>query len=582
MLSIDTETTSIYPAQADIVGIALAWPDAVPAYIPIQGPTNQSDRLISLDNARAVLSPFLHDASIAKVGQNLKYDLIVFANHGFQLSNVSFDTIIADYLCSPGERNHSLDELAKKTLAHSMIPITDLIGTGKNQCLMCDVDIDRVTEYAAEDADVALKLIPTMQQNLQAMSLEDVFTSLEMPLVQVLADIERIGIAIDVDTLTQLRSEFEGRVEELRERIFTVAERRFNPDSPKQLAQLLFDDLGLRVVKRTKSGPSTDVDVLQELALEHPLPAIIIEYRQITKLKSTYVDALPKLINPKTDRIHSSFRQDVAATGRLSSTDPNLQNIPIRTEEGRRIRSAFKPGYQDWLLLAADYSQIELRIMAHECDDETLKAAFDANEDIHTTVAAQIYNVSAEDVTANQRRNAKAVNFGILYGQSPFGLAKAIGIPKGEAAVFIDEYFAKFSKVRAFMLDTLAKARRDGFVATMSGRRRYLKGIRDFSKLNDNQQKTLLEPERMAVNTVIQGSAADLIKLAMIRIWRRMKESKFRANMLLQIHDELVFEVHQEDAEEFSELVRYEMVNAMKLNVPLVVDVKTGKTWADC
>lgn len=582
MLSIDTETTSVYAAQADLVGVALAWPGANPVYIPVKGPADQSQRLLDLNDVRQFLGPFLEDSSIAKVGQNLKYDLIVFANHGFQVSNVTFDTIIADYLCSPGERNHSLDELAKKNLAHAMIPITDLIGTGKNQCLICDVDIDRVTEYAAEDADVALQLVPSMQQNLQSMSLEDVFSNLEMPLLRVLAEIERNGIAIDVPTLAKMQVEFEDRIETLREQIFTVAGQRFNPDSPKQLAQLLFDQLGLRVVKKTKSGPSTDVDVLQELAEEHPLPALIIEYRQITKLKSTYVEALPKLINPKTQRIHSSFRQDVAATGRLSSVDPNLQNIPIRTEEGRRIRSAFKPGYADWLLLAADYSQIELRIMAHKCDDETLKAAFFANEDIHTTVAAEVYNVALEDVTSNQRRNAKAVNFGILYGQSPFGLAKSIGIPKSDAAVFIDEYFAKFSKVRAFMLETLANARRDGFVATMSGRRRYLKGIRDFSKLNSNQQKTLLEPERMAVNTVIQGSAADLIKLAMIRVSQQMKVSKLRANMLLQIHDELVFEVHQDDATEFSELVRHEMVNAMTLNVPLVVDVKTGTNWADC
>jgi DNA polymerase I len=582
ILSIDTETTSPSPAAADLVGIALAWPDAAPCYLPILGPDDERTRLLPIQSARDVLGPFLTDATIGKIGQNLKYDLTVFANHGFDVANVGFDTLIADYLCSPGDRNHSLDELAKRNLEHTMIPITDLIGTGKNQITMNAVAIDQITEYAAEDADVALQLMSMMQAKLASLDLQSVFQQLEMPLISVLADMERTGITIDLSQLQNLHDEFQKRCDRLFDQIIDVAGDGFNPDSPKQLAKLFFDDLKLRVVKKTKNGPSTDVEVLQELAEEHPLPKLIIDYRQMTKLKSTYVDALPKLVNPKTARVHTSFRQDVAATGRLSSSDPNLQNIPIRTDEGKRIRSAFIAGYPDWLLVSADYSQIELRMMAHYCDDATLKAAFMKNEDIHAAVASQVYAVPIDQVTSAQRRSAKAINFGILYGQSPFGLAKALGISKSDAATFIDEYFAKFSSVRSFILQTLTNARRDGYVATMSGRRRYLRGIRDFNKLNSNQQKTLLEPERMAVNTVIQGSAADLIKIAMIRVWHKLNASNLRAKMLLQIHDELLFESHRDDVDALKQLVQTEMTEAIQISVPLAVDVQVGANWADC
>ncbi len=361
-----------------------------------------------------------------------------------------------------------------------------------------------------------------------------------------------------------------------------MADDDFNPDSPKQLAHILFTKLGLRVVKKTKTGPSTDVEVLQELASEHPLPAKIVEYRQATKLKGTYIDALPRLISKKTGRIHTSFRQDIAATGRLSSSDPNLQNIPVRTDDGRAIRSAFRPGPDGWLLMTADYSQIELRVLAHYCGDASLKNAFENNEDIHTRVASEVNGVPIAEVTSAMRRGAKAINFGILYGQSPFGLAKALGISKADAASFIDTYFERYRSVRDFMRETLEACRRDGYVKTISGRKRYLKGIRDFASLNPQQQKTLLEPERMAVNTVIQGSAADMIKIAMIRVHRRLEKANLQAKLLLQIHDELVFEVAPQDVSALSEMVRKEMIEAVAVNVPLKVDIKLGSNWSDC
>jgi len=401
-------------------------------------------------------------------------------------------------------------------------------------------------------------------------------------LIGVLANMEYIGVKVDIGRLDTLSVQFRSQLEQLRSQIMELAGLEFNPDSPKQLANILFERLGLRVVKKTKTGPSTDAEVLEELAVEHPLPAKIVEYRQLAKLLSTYVESLPRLVSPKTGRIHTSYRQDTAATGRLSSVEPNLQNIPVRTPEGRSIRSAFVPGEDDWWLMTADYSQIELRVLAHCCEDPALMQAFEEDIDIHTAVAAQVHHVPLEDVTSAMRRSAKAVSFGILYGQSPFGLAKGLGISRGEASAFIDEYFARYPMVREFIARTLIDCRARGFVSTMSGRRRYLNGIRDFESLEEQKRKQLLEPERMAVNTVIQGSAADMIKLAMISIAKRLGESELPARMLLQIHDELVFEVAPNAMESLANLVREEMTQVMPLKVPLKVDVKVGRSWAEC
>ncbi len=579
-LAIDTETTSLSARDAEPVGYSIAWSEGQAAYLPILGP--DPTQLLNHDAVKVFLKGLLEDPSIRKIGQNLKYDLLILRGQGLHVHGLAMDTMVADYLLEPGGRNHNLDDLAKRHLGHETITINQLIGSGKEQRSMATVDLDLIAVYASEDVDVPFRLNAILAPELSRASLKRVFEDIEIPLIDVLAEMEFNGIAVDCERLQELGVGFTRKIESLKHEVLTLAGEDFNPDSPKQLASILFEKLGLRVVKKTKTGASTDAEVLQELALEHPLPEKIVAYRQATKLKSTYVDALPLMVSPKTGRIHTSFRQDIAATGRLSSSEPNLQNIPVRTEEGRAIRSAFKPGYDGWLLMTADYSQIELRVLAHYCGDASLKHAFQNDEDIHTRVAAEVHGVSVSEVTSTMRREAKAVNFGILYGQSPFGLAKALGISKGEAADFIDRYFDRYRSVREFMRQTLDACRRDGFVMTISGRKRFLKGLRDFGVLNPQQQKTLLEPERMAVNTVIQGSAADLIKIAMIRIHRKLRESSLQAKLLLQIHDELIFEVPPEEVPQLAELVRHEMVHAVSLDVPLRVEIKTGSNWAAC
>lgn len=579
-LAVDTETTSLSARDAEPVGYSIAWDRGQAAYLPVRGP--QIDRLLDHESVRSFLNEILNDPTIQIIGQNIKYDLIVLRGQGLSVNRIAMDTMVADYLLEPGGRNHNLDELAKRHLGHQTITIDTLIGSGKEQRSMESVDVDRVAVYAAEDVDVPFRLRKRLWSQLQHATLDRVFNEIELPLIEVLAEMEFNGIAVDTERLLQLSRKFEEKIAILKSEIKSMADEEFNPDSPKQLAHILFNKLGLRVVKKTKTGPSTDVEVLQELASEHPLPAKIVEYRQATKLKGTYIDALPRLISEKTGRIHTSFRQDIAATGRLSSSDPNLQNIPVRTEDGRAIRSAFRPGIAGWQLLTADYSQIELRVLAHYCADASLKSAFENDEDVHSRVAAEVHGIAVNDVTSEMRRSAKAINFGILYGQSPFGLAKALGISKADAASFIDTYFDRYRSVRDFMRETLDACRRDGYVKTISGRKRYLKGIRDFSTLNSQQQKSLLEPERMAVNTIIQGSAADMIKIAMIRVHRRLQLANLRAKLLLQIHDELVFEVAPEDAPALSEIVRKEMTDAVALDVPVKVDIKIGPDWSAC
>ncbi|MCY2973795.1 MAG: DNA polymerase I [Planctomycetota bacterium] len=579
-LAIDTETTSVSPRHAELVGYSLCWSPGQAVYLPILAPN--AAHCLNANEVKEVLRPLLLDPTIAKIGQNIKYDLVVLRGESLEVVNIASDTMVADYLLDAGSRNHNLDDLAKRHLSHETIRIDALIGSGKDQRKMDQVDVDAVAIYAAEDVDVPYRLRSILEPKLIQESLESVYRDIELPLLEVLAEMEFNGITIDPVLLGQLSDKMATKIDRLKIDIETLAGESFNPDSPKQLAAILFDKLKLRVVKKTKTGASTDVEVLQELASEHPLPAKIVEYRQAAKLKSTYIDALPKLVCEKTGRVHTSFRQDVAATGRLSSTDPNLQNIPIRTEEGREIRSAFLPGPDGWMLMTADYSQIELRVLAHYCGDESLRNAFLNDEDIHTRVAAEIHGVDLMHVTKDMRRGAKAVNFGILYGQSPFGLAKALNISKGEAAEFIDAYFERYQSVRQFMYKVFEDCRRDGFVTTISGRKRFLKGIRNFATLTPQQQKTLLEPERMAVNTVIQGSAADLIKIAMIGVHRRLKQTEIAAKILLQIHDELVFEVAPHDIEKLSTIVREEMSSAVKLDVPLNIDIKVGKNWASC
>lgn len=576
-IAVDTETTSISPTQAELVGISLAWEDGEACYLPIRAPAGE--RKLELAPTIDSLRGILESPRIEKVGQNLKYDMIVLRRAGIRLAGVAFDTMLASYLLDAGERVHNLDELARRYLGHSNIKIDELIGSGARQKRMDEAPVARVAEYAAEDADVAWRLRAPLAARLEKEGSLELFRSVEMPLVETLVEMECQGVRIDPARLAELSVEFGQRLVALEGEIHALAGHPFNIASPKQLAQVLFEEQQLPILERGKTGPSTDSKVLETLAKKHPLPAKIIEYRQFAKLKNTYVDALPTMVHPGTGRVHCSFQQAVAATGRLSCSDPNLQNLPIRSEEGREIRSAIRPGPDGWLLMAADYSQIELRVLAHFSEDENLCRAFADGQDIHSLVAAEVHGVPLAEVTREMRRRAKAVNFGVVYGQSAFGLAQALDIDKGQAAVFIDAYFAKYPGVEAFILKTLADCARQGYVTTILGRRRAIQGVRP----DAGRQRNL--PERTAINTVIQGSAADLIKLAMLAISKRMTRESFRAKLLLQIHDELLFEAPPEELEALTRLAREEMIavgtsGPAALRVPLIVDTKSGPNWA--
>lgn len=578
LISFDTETTSLRAREAEIVGYSFAWKPGEAYYLPVRGPAGS--RLLDPAGTLAALKPVLEEPNVKKLGQNLKYDMIVLRSAGVYVRGVDFDTMIASYLLEAGERSHNLDDLALKYLGHTTTKIVELIGTGKNQKRMDDVPIADIAHYAAEDADVPVRLRPLLAERLEALGLVPLFEELEIPLIEVLVELEYNGIKVDVERLRELSVRFDAKLAELVGQVYAAAGREFNIASPKQLQDVLFNELKLPVGRKTKTGPSTDADVLADLAKIHPLPALIIEHRQYAKLKGTYVDALPAMVNERTCRIHTSFNQVVAATGRLSSNDPNLQNIPIRTDVGREIRSAFVPGCDGWVLLAADYSQIELRVLAHFSGDTTLCQSFANDEDIHARVAAEVYGVPLAEVTSSQRRSAKAVNFGVIYGQSAFGLAQTLDIAKGEAAEFIDAYFRRYPGVEAFIAQTLDACAREQYVSTMLGRRRKIYGVRDADERGNNRQLNL--GERTAVNTVIQGSAADIIKKAMIAVFHRLQRERRAAKMLLQIHDELMFEVPAEEAEDLRTLVVEEMTGAMPLDVPLKVDVKTGRNWAEC
>jgi len=528
LLSVDLETTNIMPRWAEIVGYALAFEPGQAYYVAVRGPAGETE--LDPKETLEALQPVLESPAIKKVGQNLKYDAIVLRSAGVQLAGIEFDTMLASYLVEAGGRNHDLDYLAKTYLKHENTKISELIGSGKHQKRMDEVPCAAVAAYAGEDADVPLRLQPMLAERLQQDGLEKLFHELEVPLIDVLVELEYNGIRVDIERLKELSNKFGQRLDALELEIYELAGREFNIASPKQLGEILFTEQKLPVVKRNKSGPSTDVSVLEELAKAHPLPRKIIEYRQYAKLKNTYVDALPQLVFPETNRVHASFNQVVAATGRLSSSDPNLQNIPIRTEAGREIRSAFLPE-DGWTLVAADYSQIELRVLAHFCQDPTLCRAFEQDEDIHALVASQVYDVALEDVTPEMRRNAKAVNFGVIYGQSAFGLANQLNIERDEAEEFIEAYFARYASVDEFLTQVLTDCRRDGFVRTISGRKRAIAGIRPKPP---RRQRNLAE--RTAINTVIQGSAADLIKRAMVNLHQRLQEESWKSRMLYLPH----------------------------------------------
>ncbi|MCH8878481.1 MAG: DNA polymerase I [Planctomycetes bacterium] len=574
IFAFDTETTSLNPVAAKLVGISISWEAGRAFYVPVRGVGG--DSLPQEDVVRA-LRPMFEDAAVAKCGQNIKYDLIVLAEAGIAVVGELFDSMVASFLLDPLRRSHSMDWLARELYDHTMIPISDLIGKGKKQITIDNVDITRVCEYAAEDADFTWRFYETLRPQLDESSFLPLFAETEMRLVQVLAQMERNGVALDVPLLVEMGKDLERQRVKVTAQIYAEAGRNFNIDSTKQLAEVLFDEQGLRVVRKTKTGRSTDADSLGTLAAEtnHPLPELVLHYRELTKLKSTYVDTLPRMVCAKTGRVHASYNMIGAVTGRLASNDPNLQNIPIRTALGRQIRKAFVAGKPDHVLLTADYSQVELRLLAHYCQDAALVSAFERNEDIHRFVAAQVFGVDAAEVTADQRSRAKAVNFGIIYGQSAFGLSRTTGMSVPEAQNFIDMYFMRYPGIRLFIDECVEKAKQTGYATTILGRRRPVPELQ-----SRNRQQRMLG-ERLAVNTVLQGSAADLIKKAMIDVHDRIKENPAGPRMLIQVHDELVFEVHEDSAACEAEKIREQMCSALPLKVPLAVDTCWGRNWLE-
>jgi DNA polymerase-1 len=573
--SVDLETTSLDPVRADIVGISLAPGEGEAFYIPA---THQGEDLpaqLPVGEVLDALGPVLGDPSVEIYGQNIKYDMVVLRNrHSLALGNIACDAMVASYVLDPGRAGHGMDYLSREFLGHETITYADVVGKGKNEIPFARVPIDRATAYSGEDADVTFRLCELLLPKVKAEGLFDLFAGIELPLIRVLVDMELWGIKVDGDRLEAMSGELGREIGKLEERIHLLAGREFNINSPAQLRVVLFDELGFEVKKKTKSGASTDSSVLEELALEHELPAEILNYRSLTKLKSTYVDVLPEMVNPETGRVHTNYNQAVAATGRLSSSDPNLQNIPVRTETGRRIREAFVAS-ERCVLLSADYSQVELRILAHLCRDEALLEAFRQGEDVHARTAARIFGVPIERVDSDMRRKAKAVNFGIVYGQGPFNLARQLRIPRSEAKEIIEGYLDRHGGVRKWVEATHQEARKHKMVKTLFGRRRYLP---DIDSTNHNVRANA---ERMAQNTPIQGTAADIIKRAMIQIHKSLGEKKMKTRMVLQVHDELVFDVPEQEVGLLEPLVREKMEGAARLSVPLTVDISTGKSWAE-
>ena len=567
----DTETTGTDANFCELVGLSFAIKANEAWYVPV--PADQGETKKIVDEFKGLLE----DASIGKTGQNLKFDILILKWYGIEVRGNLFDTMMAHYVLDPDTR-HGMDILSENYLGYKPVSITSLIGAkGKNQGNMRDVEIEKIKEYAAEDADITLQLRNVFEPKIKEAEAEKLINEIEHPLIYVLADIEYEGVKIDHDTLKEFSKELETDVAKLEKVVFEKAGVRFNIASPKQLGEVLFEKLMLDPkAKKTKTGQyQTGEDVLLSLAAKSDIVRDILDYRQLQKLKSTYVDALPQMVNAKTGRVHTSYNQAVAATGRLSSTNPNLQNIPIRTERGREVRKAFIPRDSGHVIVSADYSQIELRVIAEISKDENMMAAFVNNIDIHTATAAKVYGIGIDEVDSTQRRNAKAVNFGIIYGQSAFGLSQNLGIPRKEAADIIDNYFAQYPGIKSYMSDTMNFARENGYVVTLMGRRRYL---RDINSANATVRGFA---ERNAINAPIQGSAADMIKIAMINIHREFVAQKLDARMTMQVHDELVFDVPHAEVETVKPIILHHMKNAIKTTVPIMVEIGTGLNWLE-
>ncbi|BAO55113.1 DNA polymerase I [Nonlabens marinus] len=567
----DTETTGLDPLAAELVGIAFCWEKGKGYYLPIPEDREQAQAIVDQ------LKPFFESTGIEKIGQNLKYDIKVLDKYGVEVKGPLFDTMLAHYLINPDMR-HNMDILAETYLNYTPQSIVELIGKkGKNQKSMRDVAVEKVKEYAVEDADITFQLKQHFTPELKAADLDKLFHDIEIPLLKVLAAMEIEGINLDEDYLSSLSRKLTEDIASLQENIFKEAGEEFNIGSPKQLGEILFGKLKLvDKPKKTKTGQySTAEDVLSYLATDHQIIADVLEYRGLAKLQSTYVDALPHQVNPTTQRIHTNYMQTVAATGRLSSTDPNLQNIPIRTERGRQVRKAFVPRDENYVLLAADYSQIELRIIAALSEEDNMMEAFKSGADIHSSTAARVFDVALEDVTREQRSNAKTVNFGIIYGVSAFGLSNQTDLDRTESKELIETYYKTYPKLRSYMDELVDFARENGYVETVLGRRRYLKDI------NSSNAVVRGAAERNAVNAPIQGSAADIIKIAMINIFKKFEELQCKSKMLLQVHDELVFDIHKDELDDMKKLIQEEMQNAYKLIVPLDVEVGVGEDWLE-
>ena len=574
----DLETTSLNYMEADIVGIGLALEPHEAAYIPVAHAYLDAPDQLDRDAVLAALKPLLENPDIAKIGQNLKYDISVLARYDIQVAGELIDTMLESYVLNSTATRHDMDSLALKYLGEKTISFEEIAGKGAKQLTFDQIGLEEAVPYACEDVDITLRLHRELRPKLEAEGrLAEVLDRIERPLIPVLSHMERGGVALDPARLHAQSQALETRIRELESEAFELAGREFNLGSPKQLAEILFEEQKIPVIKKTPKGaPSTAEAVLEELALDYPLPKLIMAHRGMTKLKSTYTDKLPRLVNPVTGRLHTSYHQAVTATGRLSSSDPNLQNIPIRTEEGRKIRQAFvaRDGYR---IVAADYSQIELRIMAHLSDDKGLLDAFANDQDIHAATAAEVFGVALEKVTVDQRRSAKAINFGLIYGMSAWGLGKQLHIERGQAQTYIDRYFDRYPNVATFMDRIRAQAAEDGFVETVFGRRLYLPEI----KAQNHARRQAAE--RTAINAPMQGTAADIIKLAMIDVHHWLNpaqgQAEFDAWMVMQVHDELVFEVAEAQSDDFIAAVRQRMQRAAELKVPLIVDANSGANW---
>ncbi|WP_318390910.1 DNA polymerase I [Enterobacter sp.] len=574
VIAFDTETDSLDNVSANLVGLSFAIEPGQAAYIPVAHDYLDAPEQISRERALALLTPLLEDESLLKVGQNLKFDRGILQNYGIELRGIAFDTMLESYILDSVAGRHDMDSLSERWLKHQTVTFEQIAGKGKNQLTFNQIALEEAGHYAAEDADVTLqlhlKMWPKLQQHKGPLN---IFENIEMPLVPVLSRVERNGVKIDPAVLHKHSGEITLRLAELEKKAHEIAGEPFNLASTKQLQTILFEKQGIKPMKKTPGGaPSTSEEVLEELALDYPLPKVILEHRGLSKLKSTYTDKLPLMINPKTGRVHTSYHQAVTATGRLSSTDPNLQNIPVRNEEGRRIRQAFIAP-EDYVIVSADYSQIELRIMAHLSRDKGLLSAFAEGQDIHRATAAEVFGMPVDSVSNEQRRSAKAINFGLIYGMSAFGLSRQLNIPRKESQKYMDLYFERYPGVRDYMERTRTQAKEQGYVETLEGRRLYLPDIKS------SNAARRAGAERAAINAPMQGTAADIIKRAMIAVDSWLESEKPRVRMIMQVHDELVFEVHRDDVDAVSKKIHELMENSTKLDVPLLVEVGVGENW---